>query len=261
MKGAMPDRVTTSPMRPGGAGGRGGSTGREVPCPPRPAPPLPRSAPPRAAPAAPLQHARRMLASCSGRKGPEGRYPLHYLVWHNRARDLDRELSAKQVGRRRGGTAATARFGSGLMQCCRDAAGLLLGAGMRMEMKMMIGMGCLSGLTWLWGCRVSPCTPGQCQLPPGLAQSGGYHPRVPCIHWHTQPQASLPTCTRLPARPLWVPITPNPVPLLGVLVSPAGAQHPAPHPQAAPLSGETQGPDAAGVQNPSPWMPSRFFTG
>lgn len=103
MKGAMPDRVTTSPMRPGGAGGRGGSTGREVPCPPRPAPPLPRSAPPRAAPAAPLQHARRMLASCSGRKGPEGRYPLHYLVWHNRARDLDRELSAKQVGRRRGG--------------------------------------------------------------------------------------------------------------------------------------------------------------
>ncbi|KAM8797168.1 LOW QUALITY PROTEIN: ankyrin repeat domain-containing protein 13B [Eudromia elegans] len=38
-----------------------------------------------------------MLASCSGRKGPEGRYPLHYLVWHNRARDLDRELSAKQA--------------------------------------------------------------------------------------------------------------------------------------------------------------------
>ncbi|XP_057270824.1 ankyrin repeat domain-containing protein 13B isoform X1 [Pezoporus wallicus] len=38
-----------------------------------------------------------MLASCSGRKGPEGRYPLHYLVWHNRARDLDRELSAKQT--------------------------------------------------------------------------------------------------------------------------------------------------------------------
>ncbi|KFV69544.1 Ankyrin repeat domain-containing protein 13B, partial [Dryobates pubescens] len=29
--------------------------------------------------------------------GPEGRYPLHYLVWHNRARDLDRELSAKQA--------------------------------------------------------------------------------------------------------------------------------------------------------------------
>ncbi|KAM6373020.1 ankyrin repeat domain-containing protein 13B isoform 1-T1 [Pluvialis apricaria] len=38
-----------------------------------------------------------MLASCSGRKGPEGRYPLHYLVWHNRPRDLDRELSAKQA--------------------------------------------------------------------------------------------------------------------------------------------------------------------
>lgn len=36
-------------------------------------------------------------ASCSGRKGPEGRYPLHYLVWHNRARELDRELSAKQA--------------------------------------------------------------------------------------------------------------------------------------------------------------------
>ncbi|XP_068271956.1 ankyrin repeat domain-containing protein 13B isoform X2 [Nyctibius grandis] len=38
-----------------------------------------------------------MLASCSGRKGPEGTYPLHYLVWHNRARDLDRELSTKQA--------------------------------------------------------------------------------------------------------------------------------------------------------------------
>ncbi|XP_075296362.1 ankyrin repeat domain-containing protein 13B isoform X3 [Opisthocomus hoazin] len=38
-----------------------------------------------------------MLASCSGRRGPEGRYPLHYLVWHNRPRDLDRELSAKQA--------------------------------------------------------------------------------------------------------------------------------------------------------------------
>ncbi|KAM6315554.1 LOW QUALITY PROTEIN: ankyrin repeat domain-containing protein 13B [Podargus strigoides] len=87
-------------MRPGGAG-RGGSG--EAPCgrcrvrsSPRP-PPAPRSAPHRARRAAPLQHARRMLASCSGRKGPEGRYPLHYLVWHNRARDLDRELSAKQA--------------------------------------------------------------------------------------------------------------------------------------------------------------------
>lgn len=106
-KGVMPGRATTSPMRPGGAGGpgkhRAGGGG-----PPRPAPPRP--APPRAAPAAPLQHARRMLASCSGRKGPEGRYPLHYLVWHNRARDLDRELSAKQVGRR-GDTPGTARPG------------------------------------------------------------------------------------------------------------------------------------------------------
>lgn len=84
-----------------GVGVRGGSTVREVPRPPRPAYPTrsrPRSAPRRARRAAPLQHARRMLASCSGRKGPEGRYPLHYLVWHNRARDLDRELSAKQVG-------------------------------------------------------------------------------------------------------------------------------------------------------------------
>uniref|UniRef100_A0A8C4UW81 Ankyrin repeat domain 13B n=2 Tax=Neoaves TaxID=3078114 RepID=A0A8C4UW81_FALTI len=81
-------------MRPG-AGGAGGAPGGR--CRARPAP-RPPAAPPRpAAPAAPLQHARRMLASCSGRKGPEGRYPLHYLVWHNRARDLDRELSAKQA--------------------------------------------------------------------------------------------------------------------------------------------------------------------
>ncbi|KAM6049392.1 ankyrin repeat domain-containing protein 13B isoform 4-T4 [Chlamydotis macqueenii] len=91
-------------MRPGGAGrgvageAPGGRCRARLPLsltprPPRPAPP--RAAP--AAPAAPLQHARRMLASCSGRKGPESRYPLHYLVWHNRARDLDRELSAKQA--------------------------------------------------------------------------------------------------------------------------------------------------------------------
>uniref|UniRef100_A0A8C8S6B9 Ankyrin repeat domain 13B n=1 Tax=Pelusios castaneus TaxID=367368 RepID=A0A8C8S6B9_9SAUR len=38
-----------------------------------------------------------MIGASSARKGPEGRYPLHCLVWHNRARELDRELSTQQV--------------------------------------------------------------------------------------------------------------------------------------------------------------------
>lgn len=32
------------------------------------------------------------------RKGPESRYPLHYLVWHNKYRELEKELSERQVG-------------------------------------------------------------------------------------------------------------------------------------------------------------------
>ncbi|KAM4700796.1 ankyrin repeat domain-containing protein 13B isoform 3-T3 [Discoglossus pictus] len=30
------------------------------------------------------------------KKGPESRYPLHYLVWHNKYRELEKELAAKQ---------------------------------------------------------------------------------------------------------------------------------------------------------------------
>ncbi|XP_073524061.1 ankyrin repeat domain-containing protein 13B isoform X3 [Phyllobates terribilis] len=30
------------------------------------------------------------------RKGPESRYPLHYLVWHNKYRELEKELSERQ---------------------------------------------------------------------------------------------------------------------------------------------------------------------
>uniref|UniRef100_A0A8C5PUD5 Ankyrin repeat domain 13B n=1 Tax=Leptobrachium leishanense TaxID=445787 RepID=A0A8C5PUD5_9ANUR len=30
------------------------------------------------------------------KKGPESRYPLHYLVWHNKYRELEKELSDKQ---------------------------------------------------------------------------------------------------------------------------------------------------------------------
>ncbi|XP_044139581.1 ankyrin repeat domain-containing protein 13B isoform X2 [Bufo gargarizans] len=30
------------------------------------------------------------------RKGPESRYPLHYLVWHNKCRELEKELSERQ---------------------------------------------------------------------------------------------------------------------------------------------------------------------
>ncbi|XP_030041905.1 ankyrin repeat domain-containing protein 13B isoform X2 [Microcaecilia unicolor] len=35
-----------------------------------------------------------MIAS---KKGPESRYPLHYLVWQNKSRELELELSAKQA--------------------------------------------------------------------------------------------------------------------------------------------------------------------
>lgn len=36
-------------------------------------------------------------ANASARKGPEGKYPLHYLVWHNRHRELEKEIRAGQV--------------------------------------------------------------------------------------------------------------------------------------------------------------------
>ncbi|XP_028353777.1 ankyrin repeat domain-containing protein 13B isoform X2 [Physeter macrocephalus] len=36
-------------------------------------------------------------ANASSRKGPEGKYPLHYLVWHNRHRELEKEVRAGQV--------------------------------------------------------------------------------------------------------------------------------------------------------------------
>lgn len=37
-------------------------------------------------------------ANASARKGPEGKYPLHFLVWHNRHRELEKEVRAGQVG-------------------------------------------------------------------------------------------------------------------------------------------------------------------
>ncbi|XP_067571464.1 ankyrin repeat domain-containing protein 13B isoform X5 [Pseudorca crassidens] len=36
-------------------------------------------------------------ANASARKGPEGKYPLHYLVWHNRHRELEKKVRAGQV--------------------------------------------------------------------------------------------------------------------------------------------------------------------
>lgn len=36
-------------------------------------------------------------ANASARKGPEGKYPLHFLVWHNRHRELEKEVCAGQV--------------------------------------------------------------------------------------------------------------------------------------------------------------------
>ncbi|CAO2644301.1 Ankyrin repeat domain-containing protein 13B [Lemmus lemmus] len=36
-------------------------------------------------------------ANASARKGPEGKYPLHYLVWHNRHRELEKEVRAGQA--------------------------------------------------------------------------------------------------------------------------------------------------------------------
>lgn len=36
-------------------------------------------------------------ANASVRKGPEGKYPLHYLVWHNRHSELEKEVRAGQV--------------------------------------------------------------------------------------------------------------------------------------------------------------------
>ncbi|XP_071994436.1 ankyrin repeat domain-containing protein 13B isoform X2 [Engystomops pustulosus] len=40
-----------------------------------------------------IQHETRMMPA---KKGPESRYPLHYLVWHNKSLELEKELSERQ---------------------------------------------------------------------------------------------------------------------------------------------------------------------
>lgn len=50
-------------------------------------------------------------ANASIRKGPEGKYPLHYLVWHNRHRELEKEVRAGQV-RAPSGAVGTPRPGT-----------------------------------------------------------------------------------------------------------------------------------------------------
>lgn len=56
-------------------------------------------------------------ANAFGRKGPESKYPLHYLVWHNRHRELEKEVRAGQVrapsGHRGDPTAGHARLAWG----------------------------------------------------------------------------------------------------------------------------------------------------
>lgn len=42
-----------------------------------------------------IQHETRMMPA---KKGPESRYPLHYLVWHNQSKELEKELAERQVG-------------------------------------------------------------------------------------------------------------------------------------------------------------------
>lgn len=69
--------------------------------PPAPRPRAPAPAPsllPGRAPR-PRHEERAMIpANASARKGPEGKYPLHYLVWYNRHRELEKEVRAGQVG-------------------------------------------------------------------------------------------------------------------------------------------------------------------
>ncbi|XP_045232132.1 ankyrin repeat domain-containing protein 13B isoform X3 [Macaca fascicularis] len=68
--------------------------------PPAPRPRAPAPAPsllPGRAPR-PRHEERAMIpANASARKGPEGKYPLHYLVWYNRHRELEKEVRAGQV--------------------------------------------------------------------------------------------------------------------------------------------------------------------
>ncbi|XP_007520502.2 ankyrin repeat domain-containing protein 13B isoform X2 [Erinaceus europaeus] len=68
--------------------------------PPAPRPRAPAPAPsllPGRAPR-PRHEERAMIpANASARKGPEGKYPLHYLVWHNRHRELEKEVRAGQA--------------------------------------------------------------------------------------------------------------------------------------------------------------------
>lgn len=66
-----------------------------------------------------------IAAAAAARKGPEGKYPLHYLVWHNRHRELEKEVRAGQVSAPsgRGGDPAAGHarppgVGRGRGACC-----------------------------------------------------------------------------------------------------------------------------------------------
>ncbi|XP_055258562.1 ankyrin repeat domain-containing protein 13B isoform X2 [Moschus berezovskii] len=68
--------------------------------PPAPRPRAPALAPsllPGRAPRPRYEERAMIPANASARKGPEGKYPLHYLVWHNRHRELEKEVRAGQV--------------------------------------------------------------------------------------------------------------------------------------------------------------------
>ncbi|KAM8999676.1 ankyrin repeat domain-containing protein 13B isoform 3-T3 [Sarcophilus harrisii] len=64
-----------------------------------PAPPAPRPCPRPPIPGRERRprHAEGTMIASAARKGPEGRYPLHYLVWHNRYRELEREVRGGQA--------------------------------------------------------------------------------------------------------------------------------------------------------------------
>lgn len=62
-------------------------------------------------------------ANASVKKGPEGKYPLHYLVWHNRHRELEKEVRAGQV-RAPSGAAGTPRPGTPAQRGERARRGL-----------------------------------------------------------------------------------------------------------------------------------------
>lgn len=216
---------------------------------PRPSRPPPPPSPPRSAP----RRARRAAPACTEdarvllrQEGAGGQVPaaLPRLAQPSPGSGEGTQRQAGGDGPGVGGwggggdddthTRTTTRRGPvrlGLMQCCWDAAELLVWGWDEDGEEEEGAFWGWQGRVGVWGggggLFVSPLAPRNC-----VSRLRGWHGAVgttrgvSCIPWCAQPRASLPTCPPLPARPLRVPGTPTHAPASRGAASPTGGTAP-----------------------------------